>query len=187
MWAKEYEEHQKEVLSMKKEIEKLQEKKLQALIPIEIYKAEADRKMKIVQEGLENVQKKEDAVEEMKDILEDKLDEVGEKMVNLSGRERSLQLKELSAKQQESVLISNNKKLTQQMLEFVNQREQALKDIDSRMTAVLLKERTLEERADSLKRTEKSLEVWAKQLKDRQETFERSVKRGEVIPIVKPE
>ena len=177
LWANEAEEHQRIVKEMKKEVEELQKKKEQALIPIKIYKDEVDRKMDVATILMEKAKQQKQENDALEEILEDRLDEVGQREQDVKLKEQKLLSQIQANEQQANFVIQGQKSLNQEIKEFVKQREQAFKDIDKRMTAVLLKEHTLEERMDSLKRTEETLCILAKQLEDRRGILDRREKR----------
>ena len=76
IWANEETEHAKRVSEMSEEIKELEQRKAQALIPIQMYKDQADTLLKEAQEALELAKVREYQARETQNALEDKLDEL---------------------------------------------------------------------------------------------------------------
>ncbi len=177
VWANEEVIHSKRMVEMKREVDILEAKKVQALIPIRFYEKQAEDVMIRVQSRLLDVINKEKENEELTEKLTDKLDDIGDREVQVRTAELKLANKKQGIELQEQQMIKNSKFLTNQMQEFALQRTEIEKDIDIRKTALILAERSIDANRESLKRTEKELNELAIKLADERETLKRAFAR----------
>lgn len=92
-WALEQELHAESVKATTEEIQALEMRKQQALIPIQMYKDEADKLLAEAQEIRDRVKEKEAQAEYLQDTLEEKLTEVADREQTLKEDEQRLHVK----------------------------------------------------------------------------------------------
>lgn len=173
-WALEEETHSKRVSEMTKEVEILEEKKKQALIPIKIYEEEvkviADEVMK---RGSELVLKEEE-INTLREKLEDKLDSLGQREQDVALKEQKQALQQSSIESQSLSTVEGIKRLNEQIEAFIANKETREKELKDRETAIILQERTIDAEKESLKRKEKGLSEWAIRLSDERGILDRA-------------
>lgn len=187
-WAQEEKEHEKRKAEMSAEINTLEAKKLNALIPIGIIKKGAEDRMQEAVNYLAELKKREEYNNDLTERLEDKLDTVGQIEQDNKKESRRLSLLKEGIDRQAQITRENSERLTKEMAQFALERSQAEKDIDERKTAIFLQQTSLEAKAKQLDRTEKTLDVLALQLKDERGTLDRAwqeLERKKVIPLSK--
>lgn len=177
IWATEEEEHTKDIKIRQKEVDELETRKAKALIPIELYKAQADSYMAEAKHIFEQAKKREDDAEELSEKLQDKLDELGSREQDIVLAERDLVLKQAGLDRQALDIVSSNRLLNREIMNFATVRTKAEQDIHERKTALTLWERTLISKENNLKRTEVGLNSLAKKLEDDRATLDRAFKR----------
>lgn len=176
-WAKEEQEHTVRLRQMASEIDGLEERKKQALIPIQVYKQMADEKMNEAVAAEEVVAKKEEEIEDLREKLEDRLDEVGEREGEVRIREARADYRELGLNSQSDIIDARSKELSKKIAEFTAKKENDEKDIYERKELLFLKERDLVAREATLKRNLEALVAREKQLEDQRQTLEREYER----------
>lgn len=176
-WSQEELEHAQRVKEMEAEVKVLENKKQQALIPIEIYKDSANELMKEAARLIGVAKQHEDENEELKENLEDKLDDVGDREIKVSDRESKVLLREQGSLLQNQQIIEGVKKLSKEMSLFTAKKLKEEKDIEEIKTALFLKERTLVAKEETLNITKKTLEEWEIRLKDQRNVLETELKR----------
>ena len=177
-WEREEQEHTKKAKSMAEELDILEKRKSDALIPIEIYKRQAEDLMREAQNAIKMAQGKEIEAETYIEALQDKLDAVGQREQDIIMRERKQEVKEEAIRAQELTTIKRTEDLTKSITQFRAEKAQAEKDIDERKTALFLRDRSQEARAEQLSRKEKELQDWSKRLKDERGVLDRIYERG---------
>ena len=186
-WAEEEESHFKRVKDMESEIDVLEAKKLNALIPLGILKEGTYDKMEDAVNFLTQLRQREKTLDDSVELLENRLDEVGEKEQNLKQLENRLFLREEGIKRQEENIRINNELLTNQLAEFATTKLKAENNITERITAVILKERSVDAKDELNKRNIKALEDKERALIDERETLARAWKelermKGQISP-----
>jgi hypothetical protein len=176
-WAKEEEEHSKRLKEMAKEIKVLEKNKEQAMIPVKMFQEQAKKQIKENAEYLVQLANKEHDLDERRDLVEDKLDELGQREQDIALNEQKQAATRLSLQTQANASIEATKALNGQIADFMARKVVIETDLDKRKTAIILQERTIESKHDSIKRTEEALRTWAKQLQDQRATLERAMKR----------
>jgi hypothetical protein len=173
-WEAEYAEHQREVQKMKEEVSRLEAEKLAASIPFEILKSGADEKVKVANEFLESVKKRESDAEELKELLEIKLSAVEDREVSVLEREKKSLFDEQRAI---SALKESNdarEKLSEAILQFNKDSAAKRTELQERETSLILKEDSLNSKAESLIGREKDLKDEQKRLRDGQDVLRRA-------------
>ncbi len=186
LWAKEEQDHQKRKTELQFEIDTLEAKRLNALIPINIIKISAEDKMKEATDFLTGLRLRERVVEETTERLEDKLDEVGEREITVKNKEKELLLKQQGIERQEENLRLNNERLTEQMKEHLVLKQNAITNIEERTKEVVLKERSLEAKEQLIQRNLKAIKDKEKQLSDERGTLDRAWKELERMKGISP-
>lgn len=165
-WAKEEEEHDKRMVEMKAEIQVLEDKRKQALIPISIEMDKANRLLDEAKGRLSQVKEKEVENQETAEKLQDRLDEVGQREQDVKFKEKKLEFQEQGIIQQTQFIKENNQKLSKQLSDFLSYKNAIEKDIDERKTALVLWDRTLQNKEEVLKRTDKAQKEVGVRLKE---------------------
>lgn len=176
-WAQEEKEHTERVREMTGEIEKLEEKKAQALIPVKMYEEQAKQLIKTLEERSVMLAQKEQFNDDLTERLHNKLDEVGQREQDVTLRERKATALRLELGNQLHVANERTATLNGQIRAFLEDIEIKKKDIEKRKTEVTLREQTISSKEESLKRTEKTLDDWAKKLADERATLDRIYQR----------
>lgn len=172
-------EHHKKINELLREVEILEKRKEQALLPINDKLALIEKAQDLLIDRENNIQKKEYQLEESLQSLQDRLDEVTEReqeadriLTKQYSQQKSLDnQKEELAKQTKllnELLITSNDEFNKKML-ILNTKEA---EIDSKLNLIEIKE-------SSIKTKEKQLIIKEKGLQDRYATLERSIKRYE--------
>lgn len=173
-WEEEEEEHFKRVQEMKVEINGLEAKRLNSLIPLGILEEGVDDRMQDAVTFLANLRLREENAEDLTERLENKLDEVGQKDQDLKKKERQLLLREEGIERQTESTVLGAKRLSEEMTKITQMRSEATEELNEREKEVYLKERSNLSREESLKRTDKSLNDLAIQLAGERETLARA-------------
>lgn len=176
-WIKHEEEHEERVQQMSHEIKVLEKRKEQALIPINIYKDQADLLMSTAQDVKNRAESHEKEVELLQELLEEKLDKVGQKEQDLTRLEKQLLVKQTGLVQQTDLVKEKTELLNQKMLEFAQYQAEQEQIINERKTALVLLDRSQEAREKKLKELDEALNKKAKVLEDQRKTLERAFKR----------
>lgn len=176
-WAEEEKKHAIRIRGMSSEIQTLEDRKKDALIPISVYKKQAEEKMKEAMQFKKQFQHEYNEIEDLRELLEDKLDDVAERNKLVDKFEENLVSREKGIKMQEKSTEQALKELNKQMSSFLVDKEKGERDIKERKKVLFLKERSLLSKQESLKRTEKSLHEWSIKLKDERDTLDRIYQR----------
>lgn len=175
-WAKGEEEHSKRVKEMADEVEKLEARKAQALIPVEVYKQEAEEKMKKAEKIISDYEEKEEDLEETKELLQDKLDDVGEREIDVTERENKCKLREKGIDEQSEQLKLGIKKLSDSMLSFQSYMKTEEAKLNEKRKEIKLKEINMGAREDKYQRDLKALADYDSKLKDERGVLDRGFK-----------
>lgn len=176
-WAKEEEEHQNRLLEMKHEVQILENRKKQALIPLEVYKKQAQDLFNLAQDAKNRAESHEKELEVVRDRLEDKLDEVGQKTVDLDNLEQRLYIQKQGIEIQTKQIQESSKKLSQELQAFADQKAKDEQDILERKKTLKLWEHSLSAKERQLNNIAKGLMSKEKRLKDEREVLNRERKR----------
>jgi hypothetical protein len=176
-WAVEEQEHADRILSMSKEIEALESRKQQALIPISMYKKEADKIMDEAKEIANKIKEKEEYIDILTEKLEDKLTEVGDREKAVIEQESRITVALAGVKLQQEQVITSIQNLSDDRNAF-----EAYKQIETDKLAkikeeIFLAETNFQAKTEKYKRDMEALRVWDIQLKDERNTLERERNR----------
>jgi hypothetical protein len=122
-WAQEEEEHANRLKDMLKEIEALEKRKQQALIPISIYKEEADKMMEEAKEYLIKAKGQKEENEYTADKLEEKLSDVADRENQVSRKEEGQKIALQGIEFQKEQAKKGIEKLSEEMIMFHEKRE----------------------------------------------------------------
>lgn len=173
-WALEEEEHFKRTKERETEIDFLEAKRINALIPIGIIKEATEDRMEEAVKLLSGIRMREQKAEKLIEQLETKLDEVGQREVDVNQKEKTLVLRQEGIELQSHAIVEGSRKLNQATIEFKNLKEKEEKAIKDRKTELFLIERSLISKEETLKLTDKALNDLATQLADERGTLDRA-------------
>ncbi len=172
-WALEEEEHQKRIKDMSEEIKSLEKRKQQALIPISMYKQEADKLLEEAKEIVQKTKEKEEQAEYLQEKLEDKLTELEDRENQIQKKEKEQEIAQKGIEYQQEQVKQGIGRLSAEMLAFYEKQERDEKSIAERKKEVSLAEINLQAKMEKYKQNLEALKVWEKQLIDQRETLER--------------
>ena len=165
-WALEEDEHYKRVKEMSEEINTLENKRANALIPVKHLEEQAILRLKEAEEYNNKLKLKEERLDDLTDKLENKLDEAGKRLEDVKRSEISLNLRQNSLEQQAANTIAAVKDLNAKMAKFNVFEATEMTKLDSRKTDLVLIERSLIARDEQLKQKDKELAMLGIKLKD---------------------
>jgi hypothetical protein len=180
-WERESQEHDKLVTQMANEVKILEDRKKQAMIPIEIYKGQVDILYEEASRTLKSAQGREQEAETTMEHLQDKLDAVGQKQQDLTTLEKKLVVRQEAIDMQGKLSDKRADDLSRAIVAFNQAKAEMEKDINERKTVIRLRDISQGAKDDELKRTERELQKWSLKLKDERETLARIYKR--ISPI----
>lgn len=163
--------------SLSKQVEFLQEKQKQALIPLTMREKNVESMEKELSQQIQVVKKGRQDNEEMKDLLAEKLNRVGEQETDMAQREVTLQIREKGCEDQRKSIALQAKELTLTMTKFQEEYEKKTHELSARETIVNQKNLAVEEREKSIINTEKDLKKKESSLKERYAQLEQSKKQ----------
>lgn len=176
-WAIEENDHADRIKSMTGEIEALERRKEQALIPISLYKKEADALMGEAQEIVKKAQTKEDQVDFILEKLETELTAVADREQAVTEKENKLESAMKGVEAQQEITKKGAEALYEQTVLFQQKQEKEEASLLERKKEVSLAEITFQAKVDKYKRDMEALRVWDLQLKDERETLKRAMER----------
>lgn len=167
-WADEEEAHFKRVKEMTEEINALEARRKNALVPVEHIKRQVEAELKEAQGMSAELKARIEKNDQLTELLEDKLDAAGQQLMDNQQKGKLLEAKELSLKQQSDNTVAAVKDLNKKMTEFVRYQEVENKKLDARKTELVLIERSLIAKDERQKITAQELEkIRLKLLDDR--------------------
>lgn len=175
--ASEEEKHSIRLSEMDKEVKELQNKKEQALIPIEIEKKKADTILEQVEKRLIHVQEKELENENLKEVLLKRLDDVLDREVAVFDEEERIKSLRESIKLEKEQTEKNTKNLSESILKFNIYVESEKNRLSEKEKVQFLESRTIEAGKGILAQKEKELQEWSVRLKDMENMFKREFEK----------
>lgn len=177
VWAQEEEAHAVAMKEREAEVSVLEERKRQALVPIEIYKAQADEKMREADERMADAMERELNVGDLQERLEEKLTEVSDREQQLSSREKAFEVAKSGLDLQRSQLESSIQDFQNKLNKF--QQNKALEEasLEQRKREVALAEISLNAKIEKYRESLEALRVWEIQLMDERATLDREYER----------
>lgn len=185
IWAKEEEEHAKRIKEMEEEVAILQAKKDQALIPIEMYKKEADSLMLEAKQVFDHVKNKEIENEQLKEILEEKLSELSDRENSIKEQEQRIITAKEGIKSQQETTALQAEMLSSQIDEFRVKRDSEERELQKRKNELFMAEANFEAKIEKYKRDLDAVRKLEIKLKDERATLDREYARLKAIPPIK--
>lgn len=176
-WVLEEEEHANRIKDMSKEIEALEERKKQALIPINVYKKEIDILIKEAQEIVKQAKEKEEQADYLLEKLETKLTDVSDRETIVSDEEKRLTIARQGIEIQQETTKQGVEQLSKEMILFHEKQRQEEENLLKRKKEVALAEISFNSKTKKYARDIEALKIWEIQLKDERETLDREYKR----------
>ena len=175
-WAEEEDEHRQRVNERKAEIDALEAKRMNAMIPIDILKSSAEEQLKDAEDYAKSVREREEEAESLTELLQDKLDEVGQREQDVSHKEKELEIREVGIENQIQSTVSGVKKLSQDLAEFLAYKELTEKQLKESNQALEETQIKLSNREFELDKLQKSLNEQAIRLQDERGVLGRAFK-----------
>lgn len=175
-WAVKLQAHAEQTDKMKREIDVLEAKKMNALIPAGVINEITEGRLDDAVKYVEELREREENLEQTRELLEDNLDRVGELEQKTLLREKKVSLREQGVDRQAENIKLQSESLTKQITDFALKKQQEEKMIEERKTILALKERTLLAKEETQKRTDKALLEKEVRLADERQTLDRAWK-----------
>lgn len=172
-WAKQEEEHIQTLKERQEEINVLEHRRLQALVPLEIYQQKADNKMKEAEKLLEQVIQRESEVEELKELLNTRLDDIDDKDNTLAKQKVSLDKRQKGIEAQELITKNGSEQLSKQLADFHLWKTEEEGKIADKSKQLMLAEINFEAKLDKFARDKRALSELDIRLKDERGVLER--------------
>jgi hypothetical protein len=176
-WLVEEVEHNKMMIEREREVEALEKRKIEALIPIEIYKKEADTLMEKAQTIVKRAKQKESENEDLQELLYKKLTDVADREYMLVEGEKRIEIAKLGVIDQQQVTQQGVERLTIEMANFHVKQQEEEKNLEERKREVYLAELSFSAKTKKYTRDLHALQVFEIQLKDREATLDREIQR----------
>lgn len=188
-WALEEEEHLKRVNERKTEIDALEAKRMNAMMPIDILKASAEEQLIDAENYAKSVREREEYAEELTEKLQDRLDEVGQREQDVSRKTKELEIREIGIENQSQSTIAGIKKLSADLADFLALKTQQEKELRERSNSISLQEKELTDKQFKLDNLQTTLNEQALRLADERGVLDRAYKEVQRmradIPLVK--
>lgn len=178
-WAGEEASHAERRREMKKEVDDLEVKKLNSLVPFGILKEGADNRMEEAESFIQGLRDREDRVVELTEMLEDKLDAVGEHEQNLRQEREVFDIQRKGLEDQRSSMASQSQQLTESIGLFNANQEKYERDIEERKASLYLQDRALQAKSEELDKKEETLRGLETRLHDERGVLDRAWKELE--------
>lgn len=175
-WALEEEEHRQRVNERKAEIDALEAKRMNAMIPIDIIKASAEEQLADAEHYAKSVREREEYAEDLAEKLQDKLDEVGQREQDVNQKTRELEIREIGIENQSQSTITGIKKLSADLAEFLAFKTKSETEIAVMQKTIEIQEKHLENKTIELDKLQKSLNDQAVRLQDERGVLDRAYK-----------
>lgn len=176
-WAIEESEHSERIKDMIREIESLENRKKEALIPIQMYKDEVDKMYLEAQELVKTAKEKEEQADYLTEKLEEKLTEVGDRGKVLEKEEQKLEIAKQSIEAQKEQIKSGIKKLSEEMVMFHEKQQYEEASLNKRKSELALAEINFNAKVEKYQRDLEAMKIWDRQLKDERGILNREYAR----------
>lgn len=173
-WAEEEEEHTKRTAEMQTEINRLEAKRLNALIPVKIIEQSAEERLHEAEEFMEKLREREVYAEDLAEKLQDRLDETGQKDQDLKRKEQDLIAREHGVSHQTKLTAQSSLDLSIKMAEFKEEKSEAETAIKQKQTVLELQEQALVKREEVVDKQDKELKEKAVRLADERNVLDRA-------------
>ena len=176
-WALEQELHAESVKAITEEVQALEMRKQQALIPIQMYKDEADKLIREAQGIVQSAKDKEEQAEFLQEKLEQKLTEVADREQILQESEKRLaNIKQGILAQQEQTKRSAEA-LVEKMTAFHVKQQQEEASLQKRKEELSMAEISFNAKLVKYERDLKALHSWELELKSERDALYREYER----------
>lgn len=172
-WAKEEQDHTKEVQARQRELSILEEDRRKALEPVKLIEDRATKTLLEAQNALQTVLQREKDADDLRERLEAKLDDVGAREQDVLKREQRADALEKNLETQQRIAEDNMAFVARAMKNLQATKETYVKEMEDLKMEALLRDRTQQARAENLDRKEKELSDWAVRLKDERGILDR--------------
>lgn len=176
-WANEEAEHTERVKSMTIEVESLENRKKQALIPIQMYKEEVDKAMAEAQEIVKKAKEKEEQADFLLEKLEEKLTDVSDREALVEKEEKRQEVAKQGIESQQRATKEGVERLSKEMMLFHEKCQSEEESLAQRKKELALAEINFNAKIEKYKRDFEALKVWDIQLKDERATLDREYAR----------
>lgn len=170
-------EHIELLTPLRREVEELEQRKKQALLPLHEKEKEVEDRMVVLLQREEEVSIRESEAESTLEHLQDRLDDIQERSHELDSKKNALDKREFGVKIQEDEVIDRSTKLTTVLETGYESLKKAASLVEKEKAEARGREIILSERESRLVKKEKDLESREKALIDKYQTLERSIAR----------
>lgn len=179
-WADEELSHDERLREMDAEIRVLEDRKKQALIPLEVYKVQADTLLKEAKYVLDSAKEREEEAQRTLFILENRLDDVSEREIDVGDAEASLEKRKKGIEAQEEQTKMMAAQLSHDMQVFYEKRDSEEMRMVERRKEIQMAEITVDSKIEKVKRDIEANRLYEIRLKDERATLDRIIKRNEL-------
>lgn len=180
-WAKEEQEHSKDVAARQRELEVLEARRLKALEPVILLEERANKALLEAQNQVIEAEKRENDATDLYEKLQDSLDDVGQREVDLLKYEKEVLAHDKNLEFQQKAADEQSRFVAERMLNLKTEEAKVKEELGRLRTALTLQEHSLNARAEKLARTETKLAEWEKRLASERDTLDRAFKRLNII------
>lgn len=182
IWATEEAEHDKRKKEMEAELVPLEERKREALVPIAIYKKQADDKVAEAEGILTLAKEKESKADDLLETLEEKLTAVSDREHAVKTEEDKQVIAREGISIQQEQTRAGVQKLSEQMADFDTYKAKEEESLYNRKKEVTLAEININAKIEKVKRNVKAIQEREIQIEDQRRTLERALAN---IPPIK--
>lgn len=177
VWAKEEEEHVKDVVRRQEEIRSLEKQREPLLIPIELEQKRAHDLYVEAEAVLSKAKQKQKDNEDVGEILQQRLDDVEDRADELTSRDAKTAAKEETNRNREKVIGDLSSELQKRWNDFLVYEKTSKDAIQDEKDKLRLRSLGLDAKEESLTNTETYLKNFDRQIKDRYQTLLRTEQR----------
>jgi len=177
IWSIHIEKQQKINSELEKETIALENRKKQALIPIQMYREEVDKVMLEAQEIVQRAKEKKENADYLTEILEEKLTEVADRESILLSEEQRIEIAKNGIEIQKEQTKEGIVQLSKKMILFHENQQEYEANINERKKELALAEISLNAKLGKYQRDLEALKIWDIQLKDERGTLDREFNR----------
>lgn len=177
IWAQEEEEHAKRLKDMEAELKPLEERKRQALIPLEVYKEDAAKVVAEARRIFDRATEKEQLLDQGAEMLEQKLTAVADRENAVTREEKRQEVAKLGIETQQEETKKGLSKLSEAMFNFDLYKQKEEGSLLIRKKEVSLAEINFKAKTEKYQRDLEALKILEAQLKDERATLDRAIAR----------
>jgi len=176
-WALEQEEHAVLIQSISQEIQSLENRKKQALIPIQMYKDEADKILAEAQMIIDRAKEKEEQAEYLLEKLEEKLTDVADREHFLQESEQRMATIKQGVLSQQEQTKRSAEMLVEKMTAFHMKQQEEEASLQKRKEELSMAEISFNAKLLKYERDLKALHSWELELKSERDALYREYER----------